>query len=178
MTCIVGVVHGERVYIGGDSAGVAGYALTVRADEKVFRNGPFLMGFTTSFRMGQLLRFNLKPPEHRKGVEPYEYMVTDFVDAARKCLKKGGYAKKENEVESGGDFLVGYRGHLFTVESDYQVAEATDGFNAVGCGAALARGALYITAQKKPRERVLLALKAAEHMNAGVRGPFIVEAVR
>ena len=41
MTCIVGLVHGGKVYMGGDSAGVGGYCLTVRADEKVFRNGEF-----------------------------------------------------------------------------------------------------------------------------------------
>ena len=43
MTCIVGLVHEGVVYIGGDSAGVGGMSLTVRADEKVFRNGEFLM---------------------------------------------------------------------------------------------------------------------------------------
>ena len=62
MTCIVGLVHEGVVYIGGDSAGVAGLSLVVRADEKVLRNGDFLMGFTTSFRMGQLLRYKLDPP--------------------------------------------------------------------------------------------------------------------
>ena len=35
MTCIVGLVHEGVVYIGGDSAGVGGLSLTVRADEKV-----------------------------------------------------------------------------------------------------------------------------------------------
>jgi hypothetical protein len=51
MTCIVGLVDGGRVWLGGDSAGVSGWDLTVRADRKVFRNGPYVMGFTTSFRM-------------------------------------------------------------------------------------------------------------------------------
>ena len=50
MTCIVGVAHKGAVYIGGDSAAVAGWALTCRADHKVFKNGDFVMGFTTSFR--------------------------------------------------------------------------------------------------------------------------------
>ncbi len=54
MTAIVGLVHNATVYIGGDSAGVSGYSMTVRADSKVFTIGPYLMGFTTSFRMGQL----------------------------------------------------------------------------------------------------------------------------
>ena len=41
MTCIVGLVHEGVVYIGGDSAGVGGMSLTVRADEKVLNSqGP------------------------------------------------------------------------------------------------------------------------------------------
>ena len=39
MTCIVGIADGAKVWIGGDSAGVAGWSLTVRADEKVFAVG-------------------------------------------------------------------------------------------------------------------------------------------
>ena len=74
MTCIVGLVHEGVVYIGGDSAGVAGLSLVVRADE-MFRNGDFLMGFTTSFRMGQLLRYKLYPPRRHPDDRVAKYMV-------------------------------------------------------------------------------------------------------
>ena len=173
MTCIVGLVHEGVVYIGGDSAGVAGFSLTVRADEKVFRNGEFLMGFTTSFRMGQLLRYSLKPPRRHPADDINQYMVVDFIDAVRECLKAGGYASKENETEQGGTFLVGYSGHLFTVDSDYQVGIPEDGFAAVGSGQDIALGALFTTqGQATPRDRVLTALRSAERFSAGVRGPF------
>lgn len=83
MTCIVGLVHGGQVFIGGDSAGVGGgYSLTVRSDRKVFKNQDFVMGFTSSFRMGQLLAFHMHPPSPREGVDLMTYMVTDFIDAA------------------------------------------------------------------------------------------------
>jgi hypothetical protein len=123
MTCIVGLVDGGRVFVGGDSAGVSGLSLQVRADEKVFRNGPFVMGFTSSFRVGQLLRYRLRPGAHPDGVCALEFMATVFVDEVRRCLKEGGAAKKENEIEEGGTFLVGYRGRLFRVDDDYQVGE-------------------------------------------------------
>ena len=172
MTCIVGLVHEGVVYIGGDSAGVGGLSLTVRADEKVFRNGEFLMGFTTSFRMGQLLRYSLKPPRRHPDDDINQYMVVDFVNAVRGCLKAGGYASKEDEVESGGTFLVGYAGHLFTVDIDYQVGIPEDGYAAVGSGQDIARGSLFATQGQEPRSRVLTALRSAERFNAGVRGPF------
>jgi hypothetical protein len=178
MTCIVGVVTEDgRVVMGGDSAGVAGFDITVRADQKVFHVGEFLLGFTTSFRMGQLLRFRFTPPAHPDGMDTYEYMVTLFVDAVRTCFKTGGYAETNNGVESGGTFLVGYRGRLFCIDFDYQVGEASDGYDAVGCGCFVARGSLFTSNLAKglpAASRVRWALEAAAYLNAGVRAPFTI----
>jgi hypothetical protein len=174
MTCIVGLVDGDSVWIGGDSAGVAGLYLDVRADQKVFRNGPMLFGFTTSFRMGQLLRYALTIPDHDPRVGVEKFMVTTFVDAVRECLKTHGWASKENEHERGGTFLVAYRGQLFMVAGDYQVGLSSKGFDAVGCGAQVAKGALSVPSLLSSEERIVAALRAAEQFSAGVRGPFTV----
>jgi len=163
--------------MGGDSAGVAGYDLAVRADQKVFRNGAMLFGFTTSFRMGQLLRYALTVPERLPSVDVDRFMVTTFVDAVRECLKSHGWAEKKHEQEIGGHFLVGYEGRLFKVESDYQVASAVDGFDACGCGDQIAKGCLFASSHLAGKERALLALQAAERFSAGVRGPFCVESL-
>lgn len=175
MTCIVGVVEGDKVWIGGDSAGVAGYDLTVRADGKVFRNGSMLFGFTSSFRMGQLLRYALRIPDHDPRVSVEKYMAVTFVDAVRECLKEHGWSRKVNDEEAGGCFLVAYRCRLFRVDSDYQVAESSDGFDSVGCGDQIARGALFVSSELDGRQRVELALRAAERFSAGVRQPFHIE---
>jgi hypothetical protein len=163
--------------MGGDSAGVGGYSLTVRADQKVFKNGPMLFGFTSSFRMGQLLRYALTVPDHDPRVSVDKYMATTFIDAVRDCLKSHGFARKDAESESGGTFLVGYRGQLFVVHDDYQVGRSADGFDAVGCGHEIAKGALYATAHLRGKKRVAVALEAAERFSAGVRSPFCIEAL-
>lgn len=176
MTVIVGVVEGDKVWMGGDSAGLTGYGLTVRADQKVFRNGDFLMGFCGSYRMGQLLRYSFTPPRQPRRSDVYRYMVTTFVDGVRESLKKGGFARKKEDVEEiDGSFMVGYRGRLFMVEEDYQIAEAVDGFAAIGCGQEIAQGALCVTQGMEPRKRVRAALDAAERYSAGVRRPFAVQ---
>lgn len=174
MTCIVGCVADGTVHLGGDSAGISGWSLSCRADTKVFRNGPYVMGFTASFRMGQLLRHALTPPLPQPGENLSSFMVTTFVDAVRACLKEGGVASEKNSTEAGGTFLVGLGGRLFRVGSDYQVVEQLTPFDAVGCGADLALGALHaLTGQKiKPRTRLRRALSAAEAFSAGVRRPF------
>lgn len=177
MTCIVGLVDKGTVYMGADSAALSELRLTLRSDTKVFHNGDFLIGFTSSFRMGQLLRFEFAPPAHPDGINCYAYMVKYFIPAVRQCLKDGGYAKSDQQKESGGCFLVGYKGHLFNIDSDYQVGMLFDDFYSIGGGAQVALGALSISTNNSPKERVLSALKAAERWHAGVRGPFVVESI-
>lgn len=173
MTCIVALVDKGDIYMGGDSAGVAGLDLQSRADEKIFRNGPMVFGFTTSFRMGQLLRYSLKIPKNNHKND-YSYMCTDFIDAVRDTLKKGGWASKKNETENGGTFLVGYHSKIYCIQDDYQVAMGTCGYNSVGCGDDYAKGVLFFlqTIIMPAKEQVRHALTAAAAMSAGVRAPF------
>ena len=176
MTCIIGLVDRGRVWMAGDSAGVEGYRLAVRADEKVFRTGPFLIGFTTSFRMGQLLRYRFEPP--RQGRESAaRFMATRFVDAVRLCLKAGGWQTTKDEHEHGGVFLVGYGSRLYLVGSDYQVGQLRSPFYAVGCGADLALGSLHATPRVAARRRIRKALEAAECFSAGARRPFVIRSI-
>lgn len=176
MTCIAAISHGGKVYMGGDSAGTSYYDLSVRADDKVFVLGPYVMGFAGSFRMRQLVQYAANFPAPRARDDLSRFMATRFVDAVRECLKAGGLARKEHEEESAdGNFLVGIRGRLFYVESDYNVGEESGPYMAVGSGAGPALGAFF--AQKKemaPKERVLQALAAAQRFNAAVRAPFRV----
>jgi ATP-dependent protease HslVU (ClpYQ) peptidase subunit len=172
MTCIVGLVDKGTVYIGGDSAGVAGLSISIRNDEKVFHNGPFIMGFTTSFRMGQLLRYKFDPPVQTVQQDDMEYMVTTFIDTARTCFKENGFGDKE--ATTGGTFLVGYRKKLYTINSDFQVGIPADPFDAVGSGSDLALGAMYASQKTKmtAEKRITQALEAASYFNAGVSPPF------
>lgn len=174
MTCIVGIVDNNTATLAGDSAGVSGTVTQPRADAKVFANGPFVIGFTTSFRMGQILRYGLTLPEPPAD-HLHRFMCTAFVDAVRGALKDAGWATKNNEQESGGCFLVGVKGHLFEVDNDYQVGEMGDGYTAVGCGAEVALGALHATIGSglSAFSRATLALEAAAHFSTGVRAPFV-----
>lgn len=169
MTCIVGLVDKGTVYIGGDSAGVAGLSISIRVDEKVFHNGPFIIGFTTSFRMGQLLRYKFNPPVQTVHQGDMEYMVTSFIDTARSCFKDNGFGDKE-----GGTFLVGYRSKLYTINGDFQVGIPADTYDAVGSGSDLALGAMFANAKVKltPEKRITQALEAASYFNAGVSAPY------
>lgn len=174
MTCIVGFIDkkNKSVVIGADSAGVSGLDVTVRKDEKVFKNGEFVIGCTSSFRMIQLLRFSFTPPKVYDK-EIYEYMCTDFVNEIRKCFDTGGYLQKYSAGdEKGGTFLVGYKDRLFKIGEDFQVAEALQGYDACGCGVNYALGSMFNTQEKSVKNIVANALKCAENFSGGVRAPF------
>lgn len=177
MTAIVGIAQKGKVWIGADSAGSDGYSMTIRKDPKVFINGRFIIGYTSSFRMGQLLEHCFRPPaySHKADGDVMAYMVRKFIPKVRDTFKEGGYQWTHNERSSGGTFLVGFRGELFQVEDDYQVGRRAEGYDAVGCGADFALGSLYATAgDRDPNHRIIAALSAAASFSAAVSGPFTV----
>lgn len=175
MTCIVGLEHDGKVIIGGDSRGTGGVIFTSRIDEKVFTNGKFLFGITSSFRMGQLLRYKFTPPTQAKKDTDMAYLVGPFMDAVRKCFRTNGFSY-DDEGDNGGTFLVGYKGLLYKICSDYQVGRPRLGFDACGCGNELALGAMYALRKIKmtPELRVRRALESAAKFSAGCGAPFTI----
>jgi len=185
MTCIVGYIEKKEketvIYLGGDSAGVAGTHITLREDPKVFKktgeNGTFLIGFTSSFRMGQLLMSSkFEPPKQKENQTDLDYMITDFVDEVRKVFDKNGYMKKESGQEEGGTFIVAYKDKLYQIESDFQVGVNLAPYDACGSGEDYAKGALYslvnFSSIKDGKKIVEKALEISANFNAGVSKPF------
>lgn len=182
MTCIVGLRHAGRMYLGGDAAGSRGGYLHTLVAPKVFRRGPYLIGYTSSFRMGQLIQYGTKLPipgdKDRRDI--LKYMCLTFVPWLRELFKNGGYLEKEKEAEVGGEFLVVVAGRLFSIQEDFQVSESASGFDACGCGMYIAWGALAGMERTKIRgtSRVRRALEIAERFTQGVSRPFTILSVK
>lgn len=172
MTCIVALKDDSHICIAGDSAALysSDYSIRIRKDSKVFNNNKFLIGFTTSFRMGQVLRYKFKPPKNTRN-DIMEYMVADFIEEVRKVFVDTGF--------TNGTFIVIYRGEIFTIENDFQVSHCVDPYAAVGCGAQYALGALYMMEGRKIdiRAKANHALSAAEKFSSGVSKPFDIIAL-
>lgn len=175
MTCIVGIIENEKVYIAGDSAGVAGLDITIRKDPKVFKTGEFVIGCTSSFRMINILRYSFAPPELSENEDIYKYMCTKFINAVRQSFKDAGWLEIDKNIESGGTFLVGLRGRLFKIESNFQVAESIDKFASVGCGDVYAVTVLKMLESEyliNANDKLTKALEMAVYFSGGVRPPF------
>jgi hypothetical protein len=100
-------------------------------------------------------------------------MKTIFVKALKDCFSAGGFGSVR-DGDYGGTFLVGYKGHLFYIDNDYQVGEIEDDFISVGSGSDVATGAMYALScvEIGPMEKVEVALGAAARFTTGVRPPF------
>jgi ATP-dependent protease HslVU (ClpYQ) peptidase subunit len=186
VTCIVAIEHHGDIYVGGDSAAIDDVTseIRTRSDEKVFIKSCFelhsqrmIIGFAGSFRIGQLLRYSLEIPEHKKQHSDMEYLVVDFIDSIRSMQKDKGSLIKVDEVEEhDSELIVGYKGKIYIIESDFQVGRLVENYAACGIGAQTALGALYATKNIKmqPEERIKLALSASAEYTSGVREPFTI----
>lgn len=182
MTCIVGFIDSKTgvTYLGGDSLGSNGYSGTLRKDKKVFKlkdTSNAIVGYTSSFRMGQLLTYATGLIDKRD--EPnidHEYIVTKFVPKVISLFDNNGYGKNYSGEKEGGIFLLGYKDKLWKIESDYQVGESFDNYDACGCGEYFALGSLKTTENMdlSPIERIHLALQSASKFSVGVLAPFYI----
>jgi len=180
MTCIAGFIKNGTTYIGGDSLGSNGYTGSVYKNKKVFHidnNKNIIVGYTSSFRMGQLLQYSsglfdeltiLKNDMNEK------YMVNKFVPNLQKLFSGGGFEEVKSGAKVGGTFLIGIKDRLYEVQNDYSVLESAIGYTACGSGEDFAKSSLYMSdgMDITPAERMRMALKTASKFAVGVAPPF------
>lgn len=172
MTCIVGIISKGGVFIGADSGAFNEDDLSynLRKDEKVFMKGNMIIGFCSSFRMGQLLRYKLKVPKHPENMDDMKYMTTCFIDSVKECFRDNDY---DDFKEDDCNFMVGYNGKLYVILQDFQVCNSIENYAALGSGESIAMGALHATQEvEDPLKRLEIALNAAENHSMAVKRPF------
>lgn len=185
MSCIAGLIVGDRTYLAGDSRAVSSVdheSLTIK-DEKVFMVKGLLVGVVGSLRAMQVLRYGvpeLLDPLSETAQCP-EYFATTFADAARTAFRSAGILAKQEDDADGIylECLIGVRGRLFVMQGDCAVFEPDTDYWAIGSGSGEARGVLWVTRESDatPEERLVWALEAASQFNVGVGPPFVVEYV-
>lgn len=167
MTCIVALKNGEGVFLAGDRRGSNGYTYT-RWGAKVFKVGKFAFGYTTSFRMGQLLQYHWNPPKLKEDQDIAQYLYVDVLNSIKKLFSDDRFDQKGNE---GGTFIMAYSGMVFTIQEDYGMNEVLD-YASVGCGSDEAEAVLYaldkIASPLGSEERITLAIEAANARKVGV----------
>jgi hypothetical protein len=170
MSCIVGLEFEGGVVLGGDHGAVADTDLTRIEQSKVFRLGEMIIGFVESFRMGQVVRYSLKPTRQRC-VDDVEHLATVFVEQLRSLYGEAGVLSDTGEAP--GALLIGYRHRLYSIDTDFHVARSLTGYEAIGSGAPFALGSLASTFSA-PESRARLALIASARHCTTVAAPFTI----
>lgn len=180
MTCVVGLKDERGIIIGADSAASDSRMIEIRAESKVFKNKQFLIGTCGLVRLNQLIRFQMIPPDIPDNITLFEYMVTKFSEEVRRIFREGGINYRENEVDSGGKFLVAVKDKLFRIDSDYSVCELLDTYDCIGSGENYAKGAMYALVNNNTlssEDKVTAALEAAAKFSRSVLPPWHIERI-
>jgi len=170
MSCIVGIVEGKKVWMGAESCASTGDGERVYTKlKKIFKNGPYLIGFVGNVRPGQVIMPNWKPPKD----------IKDFPDALiERFTEKGciGVDSEDQTTIQGTNFLIAFKNKLYGILIDFQMNEI-DTYVAIGSGSDFATGSLHTTNSMKfsPEKRIKLALEAAVYHNITCEGPFIIK---
>ena len=111
-----------------------------------------------------------------------QYMVRIFVPALIKCLQSNGFLddSEGNIGIPGSCILVGYQGRVFQIDSNFQIFESTNEYDAIGSGAQIALGSLYALMtpynqnyhSDKLYTYIDVSLNAASKFSASVNRPF------
>ena len=141
MTCIVAIAEDNTIHMAGDRMAAGNGDKMMYNRSKVFINGDFVIGYTDSFRLGQLMEFTWNQPDFTAGQSDFGYMCTAVVDSIKKML-----ADYDVVFGAGENLLIGYGGKLYTIQGDYSVFEH-EHFAAVGCGYVAAKASLYTSAR-------------------------------
>jgi hypothetical protein len=185
LTCIVGIADGKHVWMGGDTALSSYSQIGTYKHSKVFikttdvRHGDnpelVIIGGCGSLRLLQLLEHGVIIPRIGPVQDVVQWLTIEFADSVRQLLKDKGYIHNDKPEEFGNSsFLIGIRGLLYHMESNFQCIAYGCQEDAAGSGSEYALGSLHTTRKKKgaPRLRITAALEAAAEYNPHVLQPF------
>jgi len=188
MTLIIGYLDKDNktTYIGADSGGIKGDTKYIQKNPKVFynyHNFNFLIGFASSFRMGQILQYTLTPPDIPKSIlihnDLERYMVNYFIDELRETFNNAGFLQRfEDGDDKGGHFIIAFKDNLFVIERDFHVSSVYTNYVAIGCAEPEAMGSLStierLNPQMHPEDKIKLAMSIANKHTTCVYNPYVV----
>lgn len=176
MTCICAIADLSTVWMASDSAGSDSYSIVRSSSKKVFTKNNIVFGVAGSWRQLNLLQHDLSIPDHYETISDESYISIHVVNAIRDCFLSSGSSQRINEQEvSSVSLLLGYRGGIYHMNTDLGVLYITNGYDAIGSGDDVAKGALFATSWMSPKERLYCALSAAVEHTPFVRPPFVIE---
>jgi ATP-dependent protease HslVU (ClpYQ) peptidase subunit len=167
MTCIIGLKTENSIYIAGDSSGHTDGVIENYKTSKVVKiatknNKELLIGFSGSFRLGDILKYKIQYPKISKN-----NIESDLVNKLIPIIQDT--IENEDNI-SKGEFMLAIHDRLFLIQSDLSILEPENDYSSIGSGSSYALGSLFSTKGLLPIDRLELALSAASHFSPSVGG--------
>lgn len=177
MTCIVGLVDGDKIYMGCDSRVSAGSSVLECEHKKIYKvNDKMMIGTAGDVRYANVIRHVFSPPDPLENQSNMDYLCSLFVPKLMKCLDTEKCMEVDKNVgKVPGRIILTYNGKLYSIARDYCVLEHPS-YYAIGSGGDYALGSLYMTEGIgiDPVIRINKALDAACKFDAGCAPPFTI----
>lgn len=173
MTCIIGLVHDGRVYMGGDSQRSRGSVIETAPTPKVVRFGDMLIGSCGLALALNLIQHRLEVPKLAQIGESGEgYLFREVATPLRRLAK-------DHDLDfSDCELLIGFDQRIFRVGTDFSVLWNGEGLASIGAGERWAIGAMLALEGTVPAEdRIRRSLEIAGRCCDGVAGPYYVMSI-
>ncbi len=176
MSLVVAIAQEGQVFMACDSYSTSEDGdIKRRHDMKMYMNGKYLIGFTGSARTGQIFKPKYwKPPKD----------IYEFPDAMREQVVAKG-CLSANNTDIGMDvmlsnFIIGFKGRVYEILVDFQLAEPEENYSALGSGKTYALGSLFTTKFSSTipiEDRLEIAMKAGVYFCDSVGGTIHYECI-
>ena len=186
MTVICGIKDKGNIYMGCDSAISTDSEIMTLSNPKIIRKWDMLIGITGSMRGLQLLEYEWVIPNNEDGDEILKVLSTYFNDeyiykfvvpSIKEVFFSNQYCVTYDGQENMEDWLlIGYKGELYTVVSNYQCFKLDKPYAAIGSGSSYALGSFktqedFTTLGIDPEGSIKMAIKSACEFSNSVREP-------
>lgn len=174
MSCVIGLKQKKTVWLACDGvASTEDGEIRPIVAIKLFKKGPYLMGFAGSIRTGQIIQY---------GKFTIPKSIWGWPDIIREQItEKGAMGQGEDQVQMQGcNFIIGHGSNLYEILSDFQINEIDHrGYTAIGAGSTIAMGSLFTSTgfSMTAEERLRMALHAATEFVGSCGPPYKVTKV-
>ena len=139
MTCVLALKYIDedtsKIVLAANKNGSNG---SVYTKPKIFKNGDFYIGYTTSFYMGRLLQQIWIPPEKKPNQLDDEYLFHDVIKSLHRMFENNDF---DFGAKGDGIFILVYKDRIFEVFSNMSLLEV-DTFSSIGCGSEVMQEAI------------------------------------
>jgi len=138
MTCIISFERDNKIIIAGDKKASNSATGSNVKEPKIFEKKKFMIGYTSSFRMGQILKHIWTPPSKKEDQTIDNYLYTDVINSLRQVFEVNNFG----ESDTTGTFILVYKNRKFIYQSDNSLLEYEDNVISTGSGEEIAFGSV------------------------------------